>query len=427
MKKYKFISFIIAIVLQGTMLTGCYDAREIDDMAYPIALGFDKGESNELRMTLQIAVPVNIAGGEGGGGGDGEKGVTVVTVDTPSIYSGLSMLNTFLSKQINLSHLKAIVFSKEIAMEGVSKYLHAMIRNREFRPNARVIVSRCPAEEFISAVKPKLETNPAKYYELLLSAYKYTGFSTDTQLIGFYNKTESDSIQAVAVLADVSEYESSDEFSIDSSTYKQKGRSYPLEGDFKAGDLPKTGELNIEVMGLAVFNGGKMVGELDGEETTYHLMLEGKFKSMLFTMPDPMDSENFIVLNIMKSRKTKKKVEMHGDKPKLYAKVFLEGDILSIQKGTNYENEKNTPMLEEATEIFIKEGVIKYLDKSINVFGTDTNGFGKQYKSKFLTWNDWEQFDWLTKYKQSNYEIDIDVNIRRPGLITKTVPEVIGN
>ncbi len=426
MKKYKFIVVVIAVVLQGAMFTGCYDRREIDDMAYPIALGFDKGEANELRMTLQVALPTTISGGEGGGGG-GEKSVTVITVDTPSIYSGLSMLNTFVSKQINLSHVKAIIFSKELAKEGISKYLHAMIRNREFRPNARIIVSRGSAEDFIAAVKPKLETNPAKYYELLLGAYEYTGFSTDTQMINFYHKTESESIQAVAVLADVSKYKSSDEFNLNNSTYKEKGRSYPLEGDFKAGDLPKTGELNIEVMGLAVFNGGRMVGELDGEETTYHLMLEGKFDSMFFTMPDPMKSDNFIVLNIKRSRRTKKRVEINGDKPKLCAKVFLESDILSIQSGINYEEGENTTKLEQSTETFIKEGIIKYLDKSIKIFGTDTNGFGKQVKSKFLTWKEWEQFDWLTKYKKSTYDIEVDVKIRRPGLITKTVPEVIGD
>lgn len=424
MKKYKIFIIIFTVCLQGTMLSGCYDRRELDDMAYPVALGFDKGKTNDLRMTLQVSVPITIAGGEGGGG-DAAKSVTVVTVDTPSIYSGLSMLNTFVSKQINLSHVKAIIFSEELAKEGISKYLHAMIRNREFRPNTSVIVSRSSAEEFIGAVKPKLETNPAKYYELLLSAYEYTGFSTATPLISFYHKTESLSIQPVAVLADVNDYKSSDEFDLSKSTYKEKGRSYPLEGDFKAGDLPKTGELNIELMGLAVFNGGKMVGDLDGDETTYHLMLEGKFNSMVITMQDPMKSDQFLVLHINRSRMTKKKVEMDGDKPKLFAKVSLESDILSIQSGINYESVENISKLEEATEAFIREGIIKYLDKSTKKFGTDTEGFGKALKSKFLTWKEWEKFDWLSKYKDSTYDVEVDVKIRRPGLITRTIPEVI--
>ncbi|HOP99462.1 MAG TPA: Ger(x)C family spore germination protein [Acetivibrio clariflavus] len=359
--------------------------------------------------------------------GDGESSSTVIAVETPSIYSGLNMLNSFISKQINLSHIKVIVFSQEIAQEGISKYLHAMIRNREFRPNVSIIVSRCSAEEFIDAVKPKLETNPAKYYELLLDAYRYTGFTTDTQLIDFYNKSERSSIQPVAVLADVSKYKSSDEFDLSNSTYKEKGRSFPLEGDFKAGDLPKLGGLNIEIMGLAIFDGGKMVGELDGEETSYNLMVEGKFNSMYFTMPDPIKKDDLVVLQLRRSRLTEKKVEMIGDKPKLIVKVHLEGDILSVQSGINCESGENLKFLQSATEAYIKDGIIKYLDKSTKVFKTDTNGFGNTIKGKFLTWQEWQEFDWLSKYKEATYDVEVDVAIRRPGLIVRTVTEVRGN
>jgi len=44
---------------------------------------------------------------------------------------------------------------------------------------------------------------------------------------------------------------------MDNSSYQEKGREFPLEGDFKAGDMPKVGTIKSEVMGLAVFNGSK--------------------------------------------------------------------------------------------------------------------------------------------------------------------------
>lgn len=427
MKKHKLLAVILIALLQATLFTGCYDKRELDDMAYAIALGFDKGSINELRMTLQMAVPTNIAGGESGGGGDSEKSSTVITIDAPSIYSGLNMLNTFVSKQINLSHLKAIIFSEEIAKEGISKYMHTMIRNREFRPNVNIIVSRGSAEEFIKSVKPALETNPAKYYELLLDAYEYTGFTTDTQLISFYNKSESTSIQPVAVLAGVSRYKSSDEFDVSASTFKEKGRKSPLEGDFKGGDLPKVGGLNIEVMGLAVFDGIKMVGELDGEETTYHLMVEGKFNSTYFTMPDPMYEGNYIVFQANRSRLPQKDVEFIGDKPKLIVKVFLECDIVSIQSGFNYESEENIEIFQKAAEDYIRDGIKKYLEKNTKIYKTDTNGFGNKVKGRFLTWKEWEEFDWYSKFKEATYDVEVNLTVRRPGLIVKTVPEQKSN
>lgn len=422
--KFKFIIIVLFVGIICTLLTGCFDRRELDDMAYPVALGFDKGKTNELKMTLQLAVPITI-GGEGGG--KGEESVTNVTIETPTIYSGLNMLNSFVSKQINLSHAKVVVISEELAKEGTSKYLQAMIRNREFRPNASIVVSRGPAEEFIKAVKPKLETNPAKYYELLLSSYKYTGFTSESQLINFYHNTKSTSNQALAVLAGLSKFKSSDEFDLSASTYKEKGREQPLEGDFKAGDLTKTGELGVEIMGLAVFDGGKMVGELDGEETSFHLMVDGKFNSSYITIPDPKGEGNFVILDIKQSRMTKKKVEMVDGKPSVYAKVILEADILSIQSGFNYEKVENIGILETTVENFLKNGILKYLEKSSKVFGTDNCGFGGAMKGKFLTWHEWEDFDWLSRFKEASFDVEVDLKIRRPGLILKSNPEIRSN
>ena len=80
-------------------------------------------------MSLQIVVPTKIAGGgEGGGGeGGGKESVSIMTVETPTIYSGLNMVNTYVSKQINLSHVKAIIF-RRTCQEGIEKYINAITR-----------------------------------------------------------------------------------------------------------------------------------------------------------------------------------------------------------------------------------------------------------------------------------------------------------
>lgn len=204
-KKITTAGLILIILFCGT-LTGCYDRKEIDDMAYVTAIGLDKGKTNFVKMTLQIAVPKAIGGGgdEGGGGGDGST--TITTVETPTLYSGLNMINNYISKRINMSHAKVVVFSEEMAREGIHEYIHAMIRGREFRGSMYVVVARGSAEEYIRSVTPILEVNPTKYYEMNFQAYKYTGFTANAQLINFYLQEECSCSQAVAVLAGVSRY-----------------------------------------------------------------------------------------------------------------------------------------------------------------------------------------------------------------------------
>lgn len=188
-KTKKSFTVLLAFIMSFSV-TGCFDKREIDDLVNPIAIGFDKGSNHSVRMTLQIAIPTKVAGGgEGGGGGGGEESVSYTTVEAPSIYSGLNMINSYVSKQLNMSQIKVLVFSEELAREGIEKYINALMRGREFRPHSYVIVARGTgnaAERYLRAVEPELESNPAKYYEMLLSAYTYTGFTANTSLTNFY-------------------------------------------------------------------------------------------------------------------------------------------------------------------------------------------------------------------------------------------------
>lgn len=420
-KTIKSVSILIVLAILLICMTGCFDAREVDDLGYPMAIGFDKGDDNLLKMTLQLALPVAIAGGSGeeapSGGG---KTSSIVTLEVPAIYSGLNMANTFISKQINLSHVKVIIFSEELAREGIDKYITAISRGREFRPSMFVVVAMGLAEEYIRAVEPALETNPAKYYEMKLRAFDYTAFTADTRFFKFYNNIKSTSNQAYAVLASIGQFEKSSEISDEKSTYREKGRTVPLEGDFIAGNMPKTGDVKAEIMGLAVFDGARMVGVLDGADTMAHLIVRGDFKYSFSTIPDPMKDGYFVLLSIGQGRAPKKKVEMVDGVPNINIDVFLEANIQSIQSGINYEEGEKLKILEEAVAEFFEEEIMRYLKKTVE-YGVDVSGFGQFVKSKFLTWDEWESFDWLTRYKDSVFNVNVDVIVRRPGLMVRTV------
>ncbi len=417
---YRKICLLIAITILAVTISGCYDLREIDDLAYVVAIGLDKGENNYLKMTLQFVVPVALGGGEKSG--DSDKSSTITTIETPTIYAGLNIVNSYLSKEINLSHAKVLVISKKLAADGLEKYIHAIIRGREFRPNMHVVIARESAEGYIKSVKPLLEVNPAKYYEMVHKGYKYTGFITPSTLTNFYMQEESSSTQAVATLVGVSKYESAKDFNNQASTSESKGREIPLEGDFKGGDITKIGESKSENMGLAVFDGAKMVGELDGEETLFYLMLTGKYEHSYVSFPDPIKKGDFILLDVKQSRIPIRKVKLEGEKPDIYTKIILEANILSIQSGINYESEENVQILQNSAEKFISEGMKRFLDRTTLEFNSDICGFGNALRWKFLTWGKWEDFRWLEKYKDSAFNIDVDLKIRRPGLMLKSIP-----
>ena len=113
---------------------------------------------------------------------------------------------------------------------------------------------------------------------------------------------------------------------------------------------------------------------------------------------------------------------MIGDKPHIYIHIKLEADVLSIQSGINYESIGKTRILEQATEEFITEGIERMLNRTVEEFGSDTFGIGEVIKKKFLTWDQWTDFDWKEKYRASSFTVNVDVKIRRPGHIIKSIP-----
>ncbi|MGI6669262.1 MAG: Ger(x)C family spore germination C-terminal domain-containing protein [Acetivibrionales bacterium] len=51
---------------------------------------------------------------------------------------------------------------------------------------------------------------------------------------------------------------------------------------------------------------------------------------------------------------------------------------------------------------------------------SDICGIGKFVKKKFLTWAEWEKYNWPEQYKHTDFDVDVSFRIRRTGLIIKS-------
>lgn len=104
----KVILIFLSVIL--LLLSGCADRKEIDDYAYVIAAGIDKADGEKYKFTVSLA-NVN-AIGESKGGTNGITNVSAVATD---FYSALDIINNTVSKKMNLSHTKLIIFSADTA------------------------------------------------------------------------------------------------------------------------------------------------------------------------------------------------------------------------------------------------------------------------------------------------------------------------
>ncbi|MBR2240492.1 MAG: Ger(x)C family spore germination protein [Clostridia bacterium] len=398
--KNKFIKKLLIffiLITNITTLSGCYDSRGIEDLAYVTALGIDILDNDVLSLTFQISIP-----GTSSESGSSQSSKTEnTTVQCSSIDAGISLVNSYISKQINLSHCKAIIFSEKIASKGLNKYIDTLSNNIEIRPNCNIIISRCSAKDFIENATPSIETLTARYYEVALKSSEYTGYTTATELATFVSDVKNSFVQASAILGGINTGEK------DLTEKPYVG----IDGNYKADQTPIDDINNIETFGTAVFHDDKLVGELSGLETICFLLVSDKIESCTISVPSPFETESEIDLLIKKSKNSKISVEIINGSPYISVDLFLEAHGLTLNETVDYTSIKDIKQIESSSEKYLKSLITNFLYKTSKEFNSDISGFGKYALSKYLTWQDWENSNWNENYKNAFFNVTINISI----------------
>ncbi|HHW31087.1 MAG TPA: Ger(x)C family spore germination protein [Clostridiaceae bacterium] len=416
---------ILICCIFSSMLTACIDANETDDFAHVLAVGIDKGVSNKWRITVQFATlkkdgdnKMQTTGGNEIFEIQEQDGYTFIALDAPSFYGGVSMINSILPRKLNFMHTKLLVLSEDIAKSGlVGEYLAPIARYREIRRNVRVLISKCKAYEFIKENKPFFGKTLSKSMEQMVQEWSNMDFFPNITLGDFYDDIKSTYNQPIAILACVNDYSNFKE------TGSQWGEEFKSEGDYLAGQIPRIGGNKIELYGTAVFDGDTMVGELNGDETRLMLMARDQFQRGFFTIPDPKNPDLIVPLDVRAARKRKVMIKLEGDKPVIDLKIQLEGDLLAVQSGINYESKELKPVLEKAFEQYIKNGLDNLVEKCQQL-NADVFLFGGIAARQFATIEEWERYNWIEKFEKAEVNTEVDFTIRRTGAILKSSPVI---
>lgn len=175
-----FILFMIILLIVS--FSSSYASLNIDNLAFVVALGIDTGESHKLKVTFQFTnLPSTLEGNA-----SKESQTVFNTVEAPSINTAIQLINAYLGKKINLSHCKLIVFSEEIASQGISEHVYTLMNDSQVRPSSNIIVTKCEAKTYIEESFPSLEELSSQYYEIFAQSDQYTGLVVNSTIRRFF-------------------------------------------------------------------------------------------------------------------------------------------------------------------------------------------------------------------------------------------------
>lgn len=407
---------LLAICLLSLTLTACYDAKEPDEWAYVYTIGVDRGVADALRLTVQLPKVNKMTGGQSASGDDksGSEGhFSVITVDCATLYDGINMINTSLSRELNYTHTKYILISENFAREGLESFVNSLSRVEQIRRIMYFAIVRGEASQFIEGFSPVLEAALPKVTEGLMQQSKISGLFINSSFGDLVSGIKSTKGQTFCALAAINDFSS---LLPSGSQPAEKGPE-----EYVAGELPRKGGNPFEFVGSALFFGDKMVGELNGAETRVVLMVRNEFRLGAITIPDPLKPEKHITFEVYPQKKTTMQVTFENDRPVISLQVFLEGELVHLESGIHYETQEMKPILEDTLKAYIKNELDKTLEKCRDL-NCDVFGFGAKVARKFPTIQEWEAYNWLEQFKYAKVNFDIQFYLRHTGTIMKTNP-----
>jgi spore germination protein KC len=384
----RFVCLILCTFLCSVSFTGCYDIREIEDLAYVIAIGIDPAENNMFNLTFQTAVPKAITTGEG-------ESTDIKSFKTDNFLSGFKKTGRYLGKDVNLSHTKIIVISEELAKKGLLPFLNGLQNYMQLRPDVNIIIAAEGAKNYIESIKPNLTASPTKYYDMMFRSYESDFLVPSAQLGDYLYRVKSSGSQPVAIYTEI------DKTVVDSKKPE----------DDKKGEKPEEGKKNMSIKGLAVFRGDKMAGLLDTTESSLYALLTGSIDNIKLEVTDPYDERFKILSNIRKEGLLKAGITVNSGKPRIDLNLRLHADIEAVQSDINYSDPSKTHKAEKAYEDYFRKNLKELLTKATYDYKSDIFGFGELARKNYNTISQWNSIKWNDIFQNTVYSVSVDVTV----------------
>lgn len=389
------VTFIFIWIM--SICTGCFDVLNLNENAYLLAVGIDRGVAGKYRFSLQFAQPVKSMGEEDSESKDASNGSEIVTIDASDIVTAIYSVKDFKSKRINGSHIKIVVFGSDIAREGISELLASFIEPGQLRTNMYLAVARDTAAEYLHKVEPQTEIYLTKFYERQFDPMHGINMAAP-RLYDTYFTIMGNTEDVVLPLVGVNKENAM-------HTWLEEPRSYIC------GDIPRVSENTTEMAGNALFDGEVMKGVITQAEADIYFLLKGVYSFGYLTVPDPIEPEKILVLNIEQSGKPK--IRINDKINRVEIKLSLDGVIYYGEGSFDYA--KDISFLEKYIEEIYTKRCLAFLRKRQDE-NIDCLGLEKQFKCNFLT--ETEQEGYTFDLRDLSFAVQTNVDIKRTGKLS---------
>ncbi len=388
------IVHLIGIIFISLLLSGCWDKREINELAISTAISIDK-KDDEYHVAAQVVLPTELSMK----GGMGSSPVTLYEASGKSVNEAIRKLTQVSPRIIYLGHLRVVVISEELAKEGIATTVDFLSRGWEIRSDFYMIVSKGRDAKEILNVQTSLEQIPSNelYNILHTSEANYSS----TVAVNFFDlKTNLERDGKEGVLTGVE-----------------------ILGDPKKGSSKQNVEMiipdaKIKFKELAVFKKDKLVGWLDEQESRGFNEATNQVKSTIGLVSCPDGGEVSIHT---KKYNSKIKSKTTSNNPEIEIKVNIVANLGEVSCDIDLTKEKTIEMLQKEYEKVVKNDIQETIKVVQQKYQSDIFGFGAAiYKRNPQQWEKVKD-NWDEIFAELPVNVEVDVQISHFGSVLNPI------
>ena len=390
------LAILLLIITAVPFLGGCWNQKELTELAFVMALGVDRGENGKgYNLTFQIVNPGNVNTGQMGGGG----GLPIAVYKSSGVNLTDAARNATkkISRTLYFAHTNVVVISEKLAKkEGVVNILDALDRDPVFRTTTQLVIARgTTAEEMLSTLTI-LDKLPVNNLTKSLQV-------TENMLGENFKITIDDFISGLV---------STGKLPIANGFQLVGGKN---KGKYKSNLDSTIPEVIIKTDGLAIFKKGKLKGWIDGKEARGAVWVLDKIKGTDVNI-DWKGKKNAISLITLRS-KTKVSATVKNDKPVIHVAIENEGNVSQADLPIKLTDPDVIGKIEQKMENSIQKEVLDTI-KSAQKQRSDIFGFGDAvHRTDPKLWKRISK-DWDNQFAELKVTVKVDSYLRRSGIRT---------
>lgn len=385
-------------------LTGCWSAREIDRLAFVIAIGFDRVPSGEgYVVTFRVVDPGATAGdrGQGDGGSAGHQPQTLsVAIEAESPVEALDAFLLSVARRPLLSHVQGIFIGEELAREGIDEVVDFLERHPEVRRSATLLVTRGSAAA-----------------RLLLDAARTLRSGSGVVSMGLLEQApDAGSIEQVR-LGDFVEWLGSGEREAYAPAVELAPVVPPSVGRLPSA-APVPGEAEgmsasswqFRLAGIAVFRGSRLAGFLEGRDAFAFALAKGAMRRGIATLDRYGFDGTVEIVNVDPS------LRLRVEESHLAATLHIgvEARIATAAGPPRASRSVDMARVERAVESLIESEVGRMLT-SLQAWGADALGIGRQLHARRpAVWHEVED-RWPEAFSQVAFSVSAQARLVAAG------------